>query len=296
MILFSDRVPTQLKLYNAVIRENPMYRVLPRLQTTTMFRTHYRSVRRFFAQEFPWCLVREGQTVMQVGAAKDLLITGRSQPLILSTLVGPRGRVIVVEPDLHNVVLLREYLRTNRVTNVTVIQKGAWSAPGRTTLTVAASCTSANILSQGCTEGYRSRNLQRPGIAEHVSEVEVEVETIDRLLEEHAAQPVSFINITINGCEWEAIQGMPETLRGDVIISFPIQNPRTFQSPVLESLERQGFTIFVRHAPVRLSQPQFLVACAVKQPSRAFLDQGGWQAVKLVGGNGMIRVVPVGGA
>jgi FkbM family methyltransferase len=69
-----------------------------------------------------------GATVLDVGAN-----IGYST-LRLASLVGPRGRVLAVEPHPANLRLLRANLRRNRVRNVEVIGAAAWRSDGRVTL------------------------------------------------------------------------------------------------------------------------------------------------------------------
>jgi FkbM family methyltransferase len=69
-----------------------------------------------------------GATVLDIGAN-----IGYST-LRLASLVGPRGRVLAVEPHPANLRLLRANLRRNRVRNVEVIGAAAWRSDGRVTL------------------------------------------------------------------------------------------------------------------------------------------------------------------
>lgn len=54
----------------------------------------------------PYSLIRSGDTVVQVGAPRDLLRAGRSRAIHFARLVGT-GRVVVVEPDPENCIALQ---------------------------------------------------------------------------------------------------------------------------------------------------------------------------------------------
>ncbi len=71
--------------------------------------------------------VRPGMTVLDLGSN-----IGYST-LLLSSLTGPEGCVIAIEPHPANARLLRRNLRRNRARNVTVIEAAAWNEPGTVT-------------------------------------------------------------------------------------------------------------------------------------------------------------------
>jgi FkbM family methyltransferase len=73
----------------------------------------------------------EGATVLDVGAHIGLT------SLLLSRTVGPRGRVVAVEPHPANAALLRENLRRTRTRNVEVVEAAALEAPGTAVLSEA---------------------------------------------------------------------------------------------------------------------------------------------------------------
>ena len=84
MIVYTEYDTPRVRLYNRFVREN---RLLRRL----LFRRYagYLRTKTIHRQMVPYCTVREGDTVIQVGAA-GLHYLGVSQPLIYSSLVGPR--------------------------------------------------------------------------------------------------------------------------------------------------------------------------------------------------------------
>lgn len=294
MIAFSNITPPAVKFYNTCVRENPLYQRLPSLLPPAAFAAQYAAMRPFFARQYPWNLIREGQTVIQVSSAKMLVRMGLSQALIMAAVVGRRGRVVVVEPDPVNVAFLRAYLQRHRIGHVEVIEKGIWNERGKKSFTVVGPRTSANVMTEAL-PATTVRHAQRQGWTEQMTSREIEVDTIDHIVEERSLSPVSFINITINGCEYEAIQGMSQTLRQEgLTVAFPLDNPRTFHSPILSALEREGFHVLLAHSPVFLSQPQFLVACAVKRPVEE-LRREGWHEVRLAMEDGLVRMISADG-
>ena len=90
------------------------------------FFLQYRLMRPFFRKLFPFMYLRKGSTVVQVGCAEWMLDFGVSMPLIMSAVVGPRGRVVVVEPDQKNVDSLTAYISRHGIRNITIVKKAAW--------------------------------------------------------------------------------------------------------------------------------------------------------------------------
>jgi len=225
---------------------------------------------------FPWEFVKEGDTVIQVSAAKTLIPIGLSHTLMLATLVGPEGRVFVIEADPNNVVVLKAFLIENKVQNVTVIEKGIWKEKGVMEFMEFQDHTSTNRL----TETLSDSEQKDFGKAKNKM-IQIEVDSIDNLIQEHNLGEVSFINITINGTEYEAVLGMTEILKSGLTVAFALQSKRTFQSPILKTLEDQGYNILIKHAPVATHQKQFLVACAVKNSLHELDDGNTYKEVDL---------------
>ena len=267
MIAFSNVHPPIVKVYNTFIRENWLYHVLPRLKLQN-YKYHYQMLKSVYKQQFPWQYVKEGQTVIQVSAAKSLIPMGVSQGLILSALVGPKGRVFVIEPDPGNVCVLKAYLITQGIKNVIVIEKGVWKETGKMDFSIRQDFSSWNRIHETISpDAYNTYQHK-------LQTVKVDVDTLDNIIREHGIDDVSFVNMTINGSEYNALLGMSETIKKDVIVSFPIQNVLTMQSPILRKLEESGFHVLLKHAPVATHQKQFIVACAVRMAKQEILNNG----------------------
>ena len=72
------------------------------------FSLKYAIGRRLRVNRAPYCLIKPGSIVVQIGAARDTLEAGRSRGIYFSLFAGYNGRVIVVEPEKKmSVTLLR---------------------------------------------------------------------------------------------------------------------------------------------------------------------------------------------
>src|SRR3990167_734563 len=83
------------------LRENALLRRYPG------FFLQYKLMRPFHAMLFPFNYIKKGDTCVQVGCAEWMLDFGVSMPLIMSAMVGPKGRVLVIEPDQRNINALQ---------------------------------------------------------------------------------------------------------------------------------------------------------------------------------------------
>ena len=256
MITFTEYQPRKVTIYNRFIREN-------RFTRRYLFPRHagYRWMRYFFRDMVPYCTVREGDTVIQVSAAEPLLGRGLSQPIIYSALVGPKGRVIVVEPDPVNLSGMIRYIRLNNISNITLVPKAAWDEKGTRPFTFILGGSTANVQSDYV--GRRSWPSDDP--LRIVQERDTEVDTLDNIVSDHGVDTIGHVNLTVNGTEYHVLQGLTSSLSRVESISFVYQNINTVRSPILDHVESNGFDIVVKHAPVSMKQRQFLVAMATRK-------------------------------
>ena len=68
----------------------------------------------------PYNLLRKGDVVIHVGAKGQLCKVGRSMPVIYSRIVGDEGQVWVFESVTMNFALLRDYIETHKLKNISI--------------------------------------------------------------------------------------------------------------------------------------------------------------------------------
>ena len=78
----------------------------------------------FLLRSYSHLQITEGESVLDAGAYIGVWT------ILASSLVGPRGRVVAVEPDRTNFERLVRNLRRNNVTNVLPVRKTLWSRGG----------------------------------------------------------------------------------------------------------------------------------------------------------------------
>jgi FkbM family methyltransferase len=112
--------------------------------------------------------------------------------LLASKLVGARGRVVAIEPDPANVRRLERHLALNHVRNVTVIQAAVSATPGTARFAT-------------------NRNTQIGHLAAE-GDVEVEVISLDVLVESRRLPLPTLVKMDVEGAESQALLGARRTL------------------------------------------------------------------------------------
>ncbi len=186
----------------------------------------------------PWRLqVASGQTAIQVGTPNPRTMNRYSKS------VGPRGRVLIVEAEPDNVERLRRALPGLPHPNVTIVAKGAWSAPGRLRLVLSPHKADHKFP----VPGIAHDNDHRPENTYERS-VEVEVDTLDNIVRAAGLEHVDFVSVTVNGAEIEVLKGCEEILKRRPLKLFVKAHARQadgtpINEAVMAMLRARGFTV-----------------------------------------------------
>jgi FkbM family methyltransferase len=159
--------------------------------------------------KYPYKAINEGDTVLQVGAPRDLLMVGRSRTVYFLHLVGKSGKVVVFEPDPDSATALRAFAaRTGLADRLVLVEKGAWSSD--TTLTFYSSpLHPASNTVKGAFD-IDETDLRRRGY----NEIKIAVNSIDAELAALKCGRPKLISITANGSESEILKGMKAQIDG----------------------------------------------------------------------------------
>lgn len=138
---------------------------------------------------------------------------------------GETGRVIAIEPDADNLQILTKNIHANKLTNVTIVPKGVWSSKSLMKLFKAESGFNHSI------------------VEERDSFTEVEVDTIDNILENLGVTKADILKLDIEGAETEAIRGMDKTLGIANVITgeYHFINGRSTYRNISQTLESKDF-------------------------------------------------------
>jgi len=206
-----------------VLAYNAFFRFVP-------FRLKYRLGSRLRARRPPYRYLRPGDTAVFIGSARDILLAGRSRAMNSAMVVGPEGRIVVLEADPSSSSALRDYAARHGVSQIRVIGSGAWRKRGRLRFLTDPDHPAANRLDGFVSGGVRAGQFKG---------IEIEVDTIDNLLREHRIDgPIRLLSVTTNGSELEVLEGLTETTRRCDFISVA----RAYRTPAVgEKLRAMGF-------------------------------------------------------
>ena len=148
----------------------------------------------------PYSLLSDGATVVQIGAPWDLIRVGRSRAMQFSHFVGPNGRVIVIEPDPDNTAAIDAHIAGQRISNVTLIRKGAWSEATELTFLSSPDHPAASLV-EGVYDETRTDT-------ESYKTISIPVDTVENMLAGLDVSRIDLLSITTNGSEREILKGL----------------------------------------------------------------------------------------
>jgi FkbM family methyltransferase len=134
--------------------------------------------------------------------------------LYASRRIGPKGRVLMLEPDSQNVAIAQRLFDHNGgwPVNVTLVPKGLWRTAG--TLQFAAGLGQCSVLLEGAGEAVQwARHALSRGEGRVV---DLDVVNLPSLVSEFGLHRLDLVKMDIEGAEIEAIEGaagVMQTLR-----------------------------------------------------------------------------------
>jgi FkbM family methyltransferase len=222
-------LPERLKIAGAIVVLNPKDPVVSGALT---FGVYEKPETKFFT-----AVCKNGMTFLDVGAN-----IGYYSGLAIAR-VGP-GKVIALEPDPENFGYLQRTVEANQATNTVCCQIAAGAAKGTATLYASSSNRGDN-------------RLYANSLADQT--VEVEVDTVDAILDELRVGPVDLIKIDVQGFEGQVVSGMRQTILRSPRLTllmefwpFGLESAGTQPVALLEELESLDLKLFELTPKARL--------------------------------------------
>jgi FkbM family methyltransferase len=147
-------------------------------------------------------MVASGDVVIQGGADMGWKQEkfSASNVFKISKIIGKKGKLFVIEPDLNNFRALEEFIRCNELNNIICIHKAIWSSQTKLKFMIGKRSNDSQL-----SEYLKDVSIQIDKYWE--SEYEIDTITLDRLYKDYKINKLDFICLTINGAEYEALQG-----------------------------------------------------------------------------------------
>lgn len=169
---------------------------------------------------------RPGTVCLDIGANIGLYTVA------LAERVGTGGQVLAFEPEAHNYRLLEHNLRLNRLTNVTPFRSAVGARRG-------------SVCLRNSTENFGDHRVCASGQS---TGEQVAMTSIDDVLADLPARPVSVAKIDVQGFELEVLRGMRRTLERNpdmviVLEVFPagLQDAGASAAELMRELRAAGF-------------------------------------------------------
>lgn len=176
--------------------------------------------------------LHDGQTFIDVGANKG------DFSLLASWLVGPKGRVLSIEPHPTNCYWIKKSVEKSGYNNIDIHQLALSDSNGPAQLHL------------GEKSGFHTLLPGKP--QRDKGEVEVQTRRLDDLLKEVRVERVDAIKIDVEGAEMHVLEGARETLStNEGITVFLDIHPQLGVEPkeVCERLRGLGLQLFFEGAP-----------------------------------------------
>lgn len=166
-------------------------------------------------EAFAHC-VKPGGVVYDVGAQAGFYT------LLASHLVGPKGRVLAIEPVPSNLIHLRRHLLLNRIENVEVAEGAAGDSCGTVRMDPGTDAAEAHFSDQGS--------------------LEVPLFTLDDLRRRLDFPYPTAVKIDVEGAEHAVLQGARDILAKSHPMIFLSTHSASLQQECLDLLKTEGYS------------------------------------------------------
>ncbi len=161
--------------------------------------------------------VKKGKVVFDIGAHAGFYT------LLASELVGSQGKVFSFEPLPRNLFYLREHLRLNHISNVTVLEKAVSDLCG--------------------TAFFDTRQPSSMGHFHQNGNLEIQTVSLDELIARKIILPPDYIKIDVEGAEFLVLTGARETLRAYGPVIFLAVHSQQLCKKCCDLLHSSGYRL-----------------------------------------------------
>ena len=212
-----------------------MLRVLPRMLRASTDSKHRFALRKRYMDilgtvPIPYA-ADKGDAVVQCGCWRIETV------LQWVNTVGPEGRVVLVEADETNCMILEIEKKRRKLENVVIVNKAIYDSPAK-----------LEFLYSDFTPRNKLKSIPTYGTAASIQQnvKVVEADSLDNILASVNIERVNHIHFTISGAELEALDGMNATIKPGLRIfarstCLHEEDDRPVRERVVKKLEKLGF-------------------------------------------------------
>lgn len=175
-----------------------------------------------------WYKLREGDIYVEAGA-----FWGR-YGRIASIKVGSKGKVILIEPSPMNIQTIKQVIESEGLRNIMIVPKAVWSSSGRTQFCIYGNPAGHRIASSADITNFGEDNV-----------IEVEMDTVDNILDELGITRVDLLAADVEGAEVEMIEGSEKYLRQKKILHVAVAayhaEGGALARPIMNILKQHGY-------------------------------------------------------
>ena len=184
--------------------------------------------------------LNSGMTVVDAGANAGLFT------LKASKLVGPDGLVIALEPFPYTFKVLAYNVKRNNCKNVILVNKGLWSRECKKKLIVRSAYAVNSVLTtsspnDGVLEStidlLNKIKMQYSLLTHKIGLVEVDLTTLDGLMDSLGIKQIDFLKMDIEGSEDEALKGYTKITKENILSLETHQN----LNAILYAIQQKGY-------------------------------------------------------
>ena len=162
----------------------------------------YRIGNRLRKNSYPYSLLESGDTVVQIGAPRDLLLAGRSRSIYFALCVRSKGHTVIFEPEPESILAMEKFLIQMGLQDcVTLVPKGAWDTETELKFYSNPDHPASNVVAELGVISEAERE------AKGYEVITIPVTTVDRVLSDLNLKLPKLISITTNGAEEEILAG-----------------------------------------------------------------------------------------
>jgi len=166
--------------------------------------------------------------------------------LLAGVLVGSGGKVYAFEPLPRNVNYLHKHVTLNHLKNIEIIEAAVSDKSGKAFFDLSASSAMGHISQTGS--------------------IEVQLVSLDKLLEKGELLPPDYMKVDVEGAEYEVLKGAMTALDRYHPILFLDTHQREAHRPAITLLQELGYSFKILDGKT-LAETKELVAYPIDEPS-----------------------------